>query len=180
MAAAVVERLQEAILPSPEKVELRFGAHTVAVHHEGVRVALHLRSHLRGRTTTLEEHMPKKHRHVPSCAPQRIAGWAVKTGPETAPLGEAIMVARPHPEPGFRSCLRVVCFAERYGPERLEAACARRWQSALTPTAPCARSSSAASTTRSRTRPSPTGAHAGKRARLRLSRASGVGGPLIE
>jgi len=107
------------------KVELRFDARTVEVYHEGVRVAVHLRSRARGRATTAEEHMPAKHRQVASWTPERIAGWAAKTGPETAALCEAIMAARPHPELGFRSCLGVLRLGERYGPERLEAASGR-------------------------------------------------------
>ena len=69
--------------------------------------------------------MPAKHRHVASWTPERIAGWAAKTGPETAALCEAIMAARPHPELGFRSCLGVLRLGDRYTPERLEAACSR-------------------------------------------------------
>jgi len=108
-----------------EKVELRFDQRTVEVYHEGVRVAVHLRSHARGRASTLEEHMPAKHRHVASWTPERIESWAAKTGPETAALCEAIMAARPHPELGFRSCLGVLRLGERYGAGRLEAAASR-------------------------------------------------------
>jgi transposase len=108
-----------------EKVELRFDGRTVEVYHEGVRVAVHVRSRGRGRATTLEEHMPAKHRAVASWTPERIALWAAKTGPETAALCRAVMAARRHPELGFRSCLGVLRLGDRYGPERLEAACAR-------------------------------------------------------
>jgi transposase len=40
-------------------------------------------------------------------------------------LAEAIMAARPHPEQGFRSCLGIIRLGDRYGTERLEAACRR-------------------------------------------------------
>ena len=108
-----------------ERVELRFDARTVEVYHEGVRIAAHPRSGARGRATTLTEHMPEKHRAVACWTPERIAGWAAKTGPETAALCRAIMAARPHPELGFRSCLGVLRLGDRYSPERLEAACSR-------------------------------------------------------
>jgi transposase len=108
-----------------EKVKLRFDAGTVEVYHEGVRVAVHVRSRGRGRATTLEEHMPAKHRAVASWTPERIELWAAKTGPETAALCRQIMAARPHPELGFRSCLGVLRLGDRYGSERLEAACLR-------------------------------------------------------
>jgi transposase len=35
------------------------------------------------------------------------------------------MKERPHPEQGYRSCLGLLRLGERYGKERLEAACAR-------------------------------------------------------
>ncbi len=108
-----------------ERVELRFDERTVEVYHEGVRVAVHVRSRGKGRATTLAEHMPEKHRRVASWTPERIEGWAAKTGPETAALCRAVMAARPHPELGFRSCLGVLRLGDRYGSERLEAAAAR-------------------------------------------------------
>lgn len=108
-----------------EKVELRFDASTVEVYHEGVRVAVHVRRRGKGRASTLEEHMPEKHRHVASWTPERIEGWAAKTGPETAALCREVMAARAHPELGFRSCLGVLRLGDRYGAGRLEAACSR-------------------------------------------------------
>jgi transposase len=108
-----------------ERVELRFDARTVEVYHEGVRVALHLRSNARGRATTDEGHMPEKHREMAAWTPQRIAAWAARTGPATAALAEAIMAARSHPELGFRSCLGILRLGEHYGQARLQAACER-------------------------------------------------------
>ena len=107
-----------------EKVELRFDAHTVEVYHQGVRVALHVRSHTPGGTTTLEEHRPEQHRAVAAWTPERISAWATETGPQTAAFCAAILAARPHPELGLRSCLGVLRLAERYGSGRLEAAAA--------------------------------------------------------
>ncbi len=69
--------------------------------------------------------MPAAHRAVASWTPARIAAWAAKTGPQTAALCAAIMAARPHPELGYRSCLGVLRLEGKYGPARLEAACAR-------------------------------------------------------
>jgi transposase len=108
-----------------ERVELRFDARTVEIYHEGLRVALHVRSNRKGRATTEAAHMPEKHRAMAAWTPARIAAWAAKTGPATSALCEAIMAARPHPELGFRSCLGVLRLEGKYGAARLEAACAR-------------------------------------------------------
>jgi transposase len=46
-------------------------------------------------------------------------------GPQTAAAVERILNSRKHPELGYRSCLGVLRLADRYGPQRLEAACRR-------------------------------------------------------
>lgn len=108
-----------------ERVELRFDERTLEIYHQGVRVALHLRSHTKGRASTDPAHMPAAHRAVAAWTPERITAWAAQVGPATAALTAAIMADRPHPELGFRSCLGILRPAERYGAARLEAACAR-------------------------------------------------------
>ena len=54
-----------------------------------------------------------------------VATWAATIGKQTEALVTAILSERPHPEQGYRSCLGILRLAKRYGPERLEAACAR-------------------------------------------------------
>jgi transposase len=108
-----------------EQVELRFTAATVEVFLRGQRVAAHARSGERGRHTTQASHMPKAHQKHLAWTPSRLIHWAESLGPGTAALVEAILADRPHPEQGYRSCLGILRLSKRYGPERLEAACAR-------------------------------------------------------
>jgi len=105
--------------------ETRLTASTVEVFVRGRRVASHPRSFRRGGFTTVTEHMPASHRRHLEWTPGRITRWAEETGPQTAALAAGILRSRPHPEQGFRSCLGVLRLGKRYGPERLEAACAR-------------------------------------------------------
>lgn len=107
------------------QLEVRLTAHTLEVFHRGQRVASHPRSHQRGRHTTVTEHMPQAHRHYAEWTPQRLLAWAQKTGPATAQLIESILATRAHPQQGFRSCLGIMRLGQRYGQERLEAACER-------------------------------------------------------
>ena len=108
-----------------QRVDVRTGASTVEVFHSGRRVASHLRSFVPGRHTTDPAHMPDSHRRHAEWTPSRVIAWAEKTGPNTAALAKEIMAARAHPEQGYRSCLGIIRLGERYGAERLEAACAR-------------------------------------------------------
>ena len=57
--------------------------------------------------------------------PERLKRRAAEIGPNTATLVEVIITERTHPEQGFRSSIGIIGLAKRYGPERLEAACAR-------------------------------------------------------
>ncbi len=107
-----------------ETVDVRCSAATVEVFQAHRRVASHVRKYTPGYSTDAA-HMPESHRRHAAWTPSRIIAWAAKTGPATARLAEAVMAARPHPEQGFRSCLGIVRLGDRYGAERLEAACER-------------------------------------------------------
>ncbi len=107
-----------------EHVDVRMSAKTVEVFSRHRRVASHPRRFTPGYSTD-PAHMPESHRRHASWTPGRIIAWANKTGPATAKLAEAILCSRPHPEQGYRSCLGIIRLADRYGPERLEAACVR-------------------------------------------------------
>jgi transposase len=108
-----------------EQVEARLTARTVELFHKGERVAVHVRGGLRGRHTTLPEHMPQAHRRHAEWTIERIGREAVAIGPATAALTALILKSRPHPEQGFRACLGILRLLRTYGRDRLEAACAR-------------------------------------------------------
>ena len=108
-----------------EKVDARITATVVEIFRKGKRVASHIRSHHKGKHTTLKEHMPKDHQEYLDWTPSRIIRWAEKTGPNTAKLVATIMDSRPHPQQGFRSCLGVMRLLKDFEPKRLEAACTR-------------------------------------------------------
>jgi len=108
-----------------EQVEARITARTVELFHKGERVAVHVRGGLRGRHTTLPEHMPQAHRRHAEWTIERIGIEAAAIGPATAALTAIIIESRPHPEQGFRACLGILRLLRTYGRDRLEAACAR-------------------------------------------------------
>ena len=107
-----------------DTVDVRMSAATVEVFRRHRRVASHARKFTSGFSTD-PAHMPESHRRHAAWTPSRIVAWAAKTGPATAKLTEVIMAARRHPEQGFRSCLGIMRLADRYSPERVEAACER-------------------------------------------------------
>lgn len=108
-----------------QQVEARLTARTVELFHKGERVAVHVRGGLRGRHTTLAEHMPQAHRRYAEWTIERIGREAVAIGPSTTALTAIILESRPHPEQGFRACLGILRLLRTYGRDRLEAACTR-------------------------------------------------------
>ena len=108
-----------------KSLEARYTERTVECFHKGQRVASHIRSHLKGRHTTVAEHMPESHRQYAQWTPQRLIGWAEKTGPATAGVIQSVLQSRAHPQQGFRACLGILRLGKGFGDERLEAACRR-------------------------------------------------------
>ena len=107
------------------EVEARVTDTTVEIVHGGQRVASHAYSPLKGRHTTVAEHMPAAHRAHLEWTPGRFERWAADIGPSTRHLVEHLLTNKPHPEMGYRSCLGLLALARHYGNERLEAGCAR-------------------------------------------------------
>ena len=59
-----------------QQAEVRLTAGTVELFHKGERVAVHIRGGLRGRHTTLPEHLPQAHRRHAEWTIERIrSGW---------------------------------------------------------------------------------------------------------
>jgi transposase len=111
-----------------QQLDVRVSAETVECFAKGKRVASHLRSFRRGGHTTQNEHMPRPHREYAEWTPERLVRWAQEAGPSVAGLIATVMATRAHPQQGFRSCLGILRLSQRYGGERLEAACRRALQ----------------------------------------------------
>ena len=105
-------------------LEARITDALVEVLHRGQRVACHARSARRGGFTTLDEHMPAAHRAHKQWTPERLIHWGGEIGPGTGLFVTQLLQRFRHPEHGYRSCLGLLGLAKRYGPARLEAACA--------------------------------------------------------
>ena len=106
-----------------QQVDARRTSATVEVLYKGRRIWTHQRSFGPG-YTTVKEHMPKAHQEHLEWNPTRILQWAAETGPSAARLADRIMATRAHPEQGYRACLGILRLGEKYGRNRLEAACA--------------------------------------------------------
>jgi transposase len=84
-----------------------------------------VRSHFKGKHTTLPEHMPSAHRKHMKWTPGRLLNWGQNIGSGTRAVVQWQLENRPHPEQGYRACLGLLNLAKTYGEQRLEAACRR-------------------------------------------------------
>lgn len=107
------------------EIDVRITARMIECFHGGQRIAVHSRSEHRGAHSTVSEHMPRSHRAHHEWTPRRFVSWAAQIGPNTAELVEHLLINKPHPEQGYRSCLGLLSLARRYDRMRLEAACRR-------------------------------------------------------
>ena len=107
------------------ELTVRLTERTVELFHRGERVASHARLRAQTRYSTQAEHMPISHREFAQWTPDRLIRWAQSIGVVTAAFIERILVARRHPQQGFRAALGILRLAKHYGEARLEAACTR-------------------------------------------------------
>lgn len=108
-----------------KQLEIRYTRTTVECLYRNQRVASHLRNLVRGRHTTIKEHMPPKHQKYSEWNPERFIRWAEKIGPQTKVLTETLLVQRAHPQQAYRTLLGILRLGKVYGEQRLEAACGR-------------------------------------------------------
>jgi transposase len=108
-----------------KKLDLRYTQSTLECFYKNTRLASHIRSYLRGRHTTVKEHMPVSHQRWLEWTPERFGRWAQKIGPACATLITTIISSRALPQQGFRSALGILRLEKDYGRPRLEMACQR-------------------------------------------------------
>jgi len=108
------------------RVDVRATATVVEAWRDRTRITSHARSYgPKGTAVTKAEHRPRAHRAWGEWPPERLVGWAKTKGPKTAEVVALLLERGGHPESGRRACLGLMRLSERYGEERLEAACER-------------------------------------------------------
>jgi len=108
-----------------KQVDIRATENTVEIFYQRQRVASHRRSEVKGRYSTLNEHMPPAHTYYSQWSPERFLRWAEEIGEQTTELISRVLDSRRHPQQAYRTCLGVLGLAKCYPSLRLEAACSR-------------------------------------------------------
>ena len=108
-----------------QKLTARYTGRTVELYHKGKRVAVHGRSHQKGRHSTIMEHRPPAHQRYLEWGPERIMSWASSIGEDCGRAIKFLMESRSIPEHAYRSCLGILRLGRIYGNDRLNRACTR-------------------------------------------------------
>ena len=96
---------------------------TVELFNKEQRVATHMRQTVKGRPSTLIEHMPTKHSKYLKMTPEKIMEWTSRVGDQASELAGTILKRKAHPAQGYRVILGIMNLGKKYGEDRLENAC---------------------------------------------------------
>lgn len=107
-----------------EMVSVRVTRNAVEVFFHGNRVAVHPREHSRKRDpVTVPSHMPENHRQYLTYTADDFRSWGADIGPNTEKVVRFFLESGRVPEQGFKSCVSLKKYVERYNKERVEEAC---------------------------------------------------------
>jgi transposase len=104
-------------------VTIKVSAQLVEVFYDHQRIAIHPRSTVPYRHSTLPEHMPPEHWAYKRQSKERFMAWAKQIGPHTEQQVETIFASKAYQEQAFRTLKGIQGLATRYGSAPLEAAC---------------------------------------------------------
>jgi len=110
------------------KVWVSYDSKTVEVYYRNERIAFHVRNSDEPKFNRLHEHMPPNHQHM-----MEQRGWTVEqllekagwVGEYTRQAADRILHGSIWPEQNYKTCHALIRLQDKYGKDRLEAACRR-------------------------------------------------------
>lgn len=107
-----------------EEVGVRISRATVEVFFHGSRVCTHVREHARKRDPiVITSHMPENHRQYLTYTKDDFESWANSIGVSTEKVMRYFLESGRAPEQGFKFCVSLRKYADKYSKDRIEEAC---------------------------------------------------------
>ena len=108
-----------------KEVDVLYTDSILEVYYKNIRIAFHKRSELKGKYTTLDEHMHPDHRWKNGWHPEKFINWAASKGNAVKNVIMVVLDSRQHPEQSYKTCLGIINLSNDYGDKRLNKACER-------------------------------------------------------
>ena len=105
------------------EMDVRASRNIVEIFYNNHRVCSHPRQFGHGKYHTIPEHMPEKHKTYTEWNGERFISWAKSIGEYTQTVIKAILSYHKIEQQGYRACMGVLKLGDKYGINRLEAAC---------------------------------------------------------
>ncbi|PKM70817.1 MAG: transposase [Firmicutes bacterium HGW-Firmicutes-18] len=106
------------------RVDVRVTKNIIEVFYNTLRIASHRRLHGRiGQYSTVEDHMPDKHKSYITWNGERFISWARGIGPSTEVVVKALLASRGIEQQSYKTCMGLLKLADKYSIVRLEEAC---------------------------------------------------------
>lgn len=107
-----------------QQVQVRLTQSVVEIFFGGNRIASHPRLYGRpNQYSTNAEHMPPDHQKYMEWTGERFLRWAEQIGENTAAVVRLFLSAYKVEQQGYKSCMALLKYADKYSAERLEVAC---------------------------------------------------------
>jgi transposase len=108
-----------------KKVKLLYSRNNVEIFYNYERIALHERVKSPYQYTTDKDHLASTHRFVSEWTAERFINWAASIHEDVRLYVLKVLDRKQHPEQSYKSCMGILGFAKKVGPERLTKACQR-------------------------------------------------------
>jgi transposase len=107
-----------------KEVDIRYTKSMIEVFFKGVRICSHKRLYgRRGQYDTAIDHMPANHQFYSQWDSKRFLKWASSIGESTKAVVQKLFESYRVEEQAYKGCLSLLKLADKYSPERLNAAC---------------------------------------------------------
>jgi len=108
-----------------KEVKVIYDTEHVEIYLDNQRIALHKRSYRKGGYSTDSTHMPPAHAHVRGWNEEFFIRSANQIGPNTVAAIKHMLSQKTFIEQSYKSCLGTLRLQNKFGKNRLEAACER-------------------------------------------------------
>ncbi|HOL57708.1 MAG TPA: IS21 family transposase [Spirochaetota bacterium] len=107
-----------------EKALIVYTETNIEIFFKNQRIAVHKRDRTNNGYSTIESHMPEKHRrYFEKWDSEKIINWAKSIGTSLFEVIKKILEKSQYPEQSFKTCLGIINLEKKFGKDRLLMAC---------------------------------------------------------